>query len=296
MDERLFEYDAFDPAEEGLREALTSTGNGYFCARGTAEWEDAGDVHYPGTYAHGLYNRETTIMGGRPVLNEDLVNLPNWLVLKLKIEGEDAIRLGNVELLSYRHAYDIGTAMVIRELRFRDRSRARDIAAQPALREHGALPPGGDRVDDHGRELVRQRRARVGDRRARHERRRRPLPDARGTSPRPDLAAHVRARGDRAEGRDAPVEPLRRAGRAHARLPRLRAARRRALAVPDGRLHPAGPALRRRAGRRAARREARLLLHLARPRDQRAARQRRQVGRALSGLRRGAAASHARVG
>src|SRR5206468_298865 len=109
------------PAAEGLREALTSTGNGYFATRGAAEWEDADDVHYPGTYAHGLYNRETTIMGGRPVLNEDLVNLPNWLVLKLKIAGEDAIRLDNVELLDYRHEYDIGTAMVSRRLRFRDR-------------------------------------------------------------------------------------------------------------------------------------------------------------------------------
>ena len=122
VDERALEYDGFDPDEEGLREALTSTGNGYFCTRGSAEWEDADDVHYPGTYAHGLYNRETTIMGGRPVLNEDLVNLPNWLVLKLKIEDEDAIRLGNVELLDYRHAYDIATATVIRELRFRDRA------------------------------------------------------------------------------------------------------------------------------------------------------------------------------
>ena len=122
MDEQPLAYDSFDRSEEGLREALTSTGNGYFCTRGTAEWEDADDIHYPGTYAHGLYNRETTIMGGRPVLNEDLVNLPNWLVLKLKIEDEDAIRLGNVELLHYRHEYDIGTAMVIRELRFRDRS------------------------------------------------------------------------------------------------------------------------------------------------------------------------------
>ena len=115
-------YEKFDPSEEGLREALTSTGNGYFCTRGTAEWEDADDVHYPGTYAHGLYNRETTIMGGRPVLNEDLVNLPNWLVMKLRIEDEDAIRLGNVELLHYRHSYDIGAAMVMRELRFRDRA------------------------------------------------------------------------------------------------------------------------------------------------------------------------------
>ncbi len=121
MDERALKYEGFDPGEEGLREALTSTGNGYFCARGTAEWEDTGDVHYAGTYAHGLYNRETTIMGGRPVLNEDLVNLPNWLVLKLRVEGEDAIRVGNVELLEYRHEYDIGRAMVIRRLRFRDR-------------------------------------------------------------------------------------------------------------------------------------------------------------------------------
>ncbi len=121
MDERALQFEGFDPRDEGLREALTSTGNGYFCTRGTAEWEDADDVHYPGTYAHGLYNRETTIMGGRPVLNEDLVNLPNWLVLKLRIEGEEAIRVGNVELLEYRHEYDIGTAMVIRALRFRDR-------------------------------------------------------------------------------------------------------------------------------------------------------------------------------
>ena len=80
-------YDGFDPAEEGLRETLTSTGNGYFCTRGTAEWEDADGRHYPGTYAHGVYNRETTIMGGRPVPNEDLVNLPNWLVLQAPHRG-----------------------------------------------------------------------------------------------------------------------------------------------------------------------------------------------------------------
>ena len=122
MSDFLLTYDGFDPQDEGLREALTSTGNGYFCTRGTAEWEDAGTVHYPGTYAHGCYNRETTIFGGRPVLNEDLVNLPNWLVLKLLIEGDEAIRLDNVELLSYRHDYDIRLAMVQRELRFRDRA------------------------------------------------------------------------------------------------------------------------------------------------------------------------------
>jgi trehalose/maltose hydrolase-like predicted phosphorylase len=103
MDSFKLVYNEFTPAAEPLREVLTSTGNGYFCTRGTAEWEDCDDVHYPGTYAHGIYNRETTIMGGVPVYNEDLVNLPNWLPLKLRIEGEDAIWLGDVEILTYRH-------------------------------------------------------------------------------------------------------------------------------------------------------------------------------------------------
>jgi trehalose/maltose hydrolase-like predicted phosphorylase len=122
MNDFTFVYDSFIPEDEGLREALTSTGNGYFCTRGAAEWEDAHGVHYPGTYAHGAYNRETTILGGRPVLNEDLVNLPNWLVLKLIIEGEETMSVSNVEHLSYRHELDVRAAVVMRELRFRDRA------------------------------------------------------------------------------------------------------------------------------------------------------------------------------
>jgi trehalose/maltose hydrolase-like predicted phosphorylase len=120
VDGFLLAYDGFDPGTEGLREALTSTGNGYLCTRGAAEWEDANGVHYPGTYAHGGYNRETTILGGLPVLNEDLVNLPNWLVLQLRIEGEDVIRLAGVELVSYRHELDIRNVTLVRQLRFRD--------------------------------------------------------------------------------------------------------------------------------------------------------------------------------
>jgi trehalose/maltose hydrolase-like predicted phosphorylase len=41
----LLAYDGFDPQAEGLREALTSTGNGYLCTRGAAEWEEADGVH-----------------------------------------------------------------------------------------------------------------------------------------------------------------------------------------------------------------------------------------------------------
>jgi trehalose/maltose hydrolase-like predicted phosphorylase len=57
-----------------------------------------------------------------PVLNEDLVNLPNWLVLKLRIEGEEPVRLADVELLGYRYELEIRTATVTRELRFRDQA------------------------------------------------------------------------------------------------------------------------------------------------------------------------------
>ncbi|MGO8951537.1 MAG: trehalose-phosphatase [Ktedonobacterales bacterium] len=113
-------YDSFEPEQERLREVLTSTGNGYFCTRGSAEWAEVDDVHYPGTYAHGCHNRETTIMGSRPVLNEDLVNLPNWLVLKLRIGDDEPINLKNVKLLSYRHEVDFRYATVKRRLRFRD--------------------------------------------------------------------------------------------------------------------------------------------------------------------------------
>jgi trehalose/maltose hydrolase-like predicted phosphorylase len=122
-------YVGFDPAQEGLREVLTSTGNGYLCTRGAAEWEDADEVHYPGTYVHGVYNRETTVMAGRLVSNEDLVNLPNWLVLKLRIDGEEPLHLENVELLSYRHEYDFRHAIVSRMLRVRDPA-GREITAQ----------------------------------------------------------------------------------------------------------------------------------------------------------------------
>ena len=120
VDGFLLNYEGYDPDQEGLREVLTSTGNGRFCSRGATEWEDADGVHYPGTYAHGIYNRETTVLGGVPVRNEDLVNLPNWLVLKLRIEGEDAIRLADVELLDYRHGVDLRRAVTSRLVRFRD--------------------------------------------------------------------------------------------------------------------------------------------------------------------------------
>jgi alpha,alpha-trehalase len=75
-------YDTFDPARQGLREALCALGNGYFVTRGALPEADADGVNYPGTYVAGLYDRARTEIAGRTVENEDLVNVPNWLPLR----------------------------------------------------------------------------------------------------------------------------------------------------------------------------------------------------------------------
>ncbi|MBT3359978.1 MAG: glycoside hydrolase family 65 protein [Rhodospirillales bacterium] len=114
-------YQGFNPEEEGLREALCVLGNGYFCTRGAAEWADADEnIHYPGTYVAGGYNRLTTEIVGRPIENEDLVNLPNWLCLTFRIEGGDWLDLAKVEVLSYRQELNVREGVLVRTLRVRD--------------------------------------------------------------------------------------------------------------------------------------------------------------------------------
>ena len=112
-------YEAFDPAQEGLQEALCTLGNGYFATRGAAPEAVAGDVHYPGTYVAGLYNRLGTEMAGRVIENEDLVNVPNWLVLQVCIDGV-SFSLDDVEVLDYRRELDIRRGLLVRHIEFAD--------------------------------------------------------------------------------------------------------------------------------------------------------------------------------
>ena len=79
-----WEYDGYEPTDERLRESLCTLGNGYLATRGALPECAADEVHYPGTYAAGCYDRLTTDIAGRQVENEDLVNLPNWLPLRFR--------------------------------------------------------------------------------------------------------------------------------------------------------------------------------------------------------------------
>ena len=114
-------YDQFDPEQEKLREALCTLGNGYFATRGAASESRAGDVHYPGTYLAGGYNRLKTEIQGKTIENEDLVNLPNWLCLEFRHPGEDWFDLSGVEIHSYRQELNLKHGILSRKVSFADK-------------------------------------------------------------------------------------------------------------------------------------------------------------------------------
>ncbi|BBZ33023.1 trehalose-phosphatase [Mycolicibacterium confluentis] len=115
-----YTFSGYDPREEKLREALCTVGNGYFATRGAAPEAKAGQVHYPGTYAAGVYNRLVDNVSGVEIDNESLVNLPNWLALTFRIDGGDWFDIDEVSILSYRQNLDLRGAVLTREVRFRD--------------------------------------------------------------------------------------------------------------------------------------------------------------------------------
>ena len=113
-------YDGFDPARQGLRESLCSLGNGYFVTRGALPEAVADDVHYPGTYLAGLYNRLVSQVGGRQVENEDLVNIPNWLPLRFRIAGGEWFDVATARVEQHRLELDMRTGTLTRYLTWWD--------------------------------------------------------------------------------------------------------------------------------------------------------------------------------
>ena len=113
-------YDGYFPREEGLREALCTTGNGYFATRGAAPESAADGTHYPGTYIAGCYNQLRTEIAGRTVENESLVNAPNWLPLTFAAEDGPWLDLGEVEVLQHQQELDLRRGVLTRKLRICD--------------------------------------------------------------------------------------------------------------------------------------------------------------------------------
>ncbi len=120
-------YEGYAPENEGTRETMCTLGNGYFTTRGALFSASDDGVHYPGAYFAGAYNRLKSVVAGREVENEDLVNCPNWLPIHFRIiDGahpeapEEWFDIDRVELLSYRQTLNLQQGVLYRHIHCRD--------------------------------------------------------------------------------------------------------------------------------------------------------------------------------
>ncbi len=114
-------FEGYEPDKQGLRETLCALGNGRFVTRGALPGSHADGRHYPGTYLAGGYNRLASYVGDRVIVNEDLVNLPNWLPVTFRPSGGTWLSIDDVDVLEYRVELDFRSGMLIHSMRVRDR-------------------------------------------------------------------------------------------------------------------------------------------------------------------------------
>ncbi|MEU3980829.1 glycosyl hydrolase family 65 protein [Streptomyces sp. NPDC026672] len=113
-----WEYDGYDPARERLRESLCTLGNGYLATRGALPECAADDVHHPGTYAAGCYDRLTSVVAGHRLENEDMVNLTNWLPLRFRLDGEDWLTPDTATVLDHHQVLHLDSGLLERRTRY----------------------------------------------------------------------------------------------------------------------------------------------------------------------------------
>ena len=113
-------YEGFDPAHEGHREALTTLGNGYLATRGAAPEHRGGEIHYPGSYLAGVYNRLASVVQGQRTVDEHMVNIPDWLHLDLRIGDGAWWSEGGLKLRKERRTLDLKRALLTREALLED--------------------------------------------------------------------------------------------------------------------------------------------------------------------------------
>ncbi|MBI0583286.1 MAG: trehalose-phosphatase [Methanomassiliicoccus sp.] len=123
-------YSSFEPAKEQLREALCTLGNGYMATRGSAPEATAGEVHYPGTYLAGTYDRLESDIDGHTLVNESIVNIPDWSSLSFRIEDGEWFDVSSVIVEKYHQELDMRNGVLERTIRFSDGGGRRTMLRQ----------------------------------------------------------------------------------------------------------------------------------------------------------------------
>lgn len=118
----LLAFEGFDPSHETHREALTTLGNGYMATRGAMPEHVDDGLHYPGTYLGGIYNRLVSIVEGEARVDEELVNVPNWLPFDIAIERGGWWSVGGLTEHEERRELDLRGGVLTRSARLVDAS------------------------------------------------------------------------------------------------------------------------------------------------------------------------------
>ncbi|MFL5693587.1 MAG: beta-phosphoglucomutase, partial [Ktedonobacteraceae bacterium] len=100
--------DTFNPQTMHSQETVYTIGNGYFGTRGT--FEEGYPKAMPATLLFGVFD---SIDVGK----EELANAPDWLLIKLFVNGE-RFRLDKGRVLEYHRSLDIYTGILTRHLRW----------------------------------------------------------------------------------------------------------------------------------------------------------------------------------
>ena len=91
--------DSFDttPKKMHSQETVFTTGNGYFCTRGT--FEEGYPLATTATLLFGVFDSV-------PIAKEELANIPDWTVIQLFVDGE-RFRLDQGKILNYHRSLDM---------------------------------------------------------------------------------------------------------------------------------------------------------------------------------------------
>ncbi len=100
--------DEFHPQEQHHLETVFTIGNGYFASRGS--FEEGFPLDMATTFAHGVFD-------DMPVGFTALANMPNWLDMRITLDGHH-FRLDQGRLLYFRRTLDMRQAVLRRYVRW----------------------------------------------------------------------------------------------------------------------------------------------------------------------------------
>lgn len=115
-------YQGFKPKEEKLRSVLCALGNGYMCNLAAIESSKSGPVNYPATYMANLFNKLPTKIHDKNIYNNDIVNIPNWTLIKFRINNGNFIEPLKEEIISYQQGLDMHRGLMKRRIIIKDKT------------------------------------------------------------------------------------------------------------------------------------------------------------------------------